>query len=397
LTGAARTVLLSAALCLLAAALFDAAAYEVLPQGIAARFHPYRCPACVPPPAVPGRGVEQHDYYVADPERGFDIAPNRSGMVHYVDGTLYPVWSNSLGCFDLEPRPGDRYVYLAGDSFAWGFTPFEGKLGTVLERRLGVPVLKCGVSGTGQLHELSKMRQVIAAVGRKPALIVDTYYENDVADDLAYPSLTVVDGWAAAAVTLAREDGRYVVRRRSRAEIEAAAAAAGTAPAVGPLDGLWYTLSKYSLSFDIVRGLAARADGAATGEAGTLEWIYRPDLWSRGGRFWYADNPYAERNRAALRDLKAYADGLGVPLLLLLIPPKQHAADTAYYDELKAALRPMGIAFADAAEGFAGSGRAWWDLYWPRDGHLAPDGNRIVGDFLADRVGPLLRQAVSAR
>ena len=156
LTGRTRAVLLSAAFCLLAVVLFDIVAYQVLPPEIAAGFHPYRCPACVPPPAVPGGGTALRDYYVADPERGFDIAPNRPTTLHYVDGTLYPVWSNSLGCFDVEPGPADRYVYLAGDSFAWGFTPFGDKLGTVLERRLGVPVLKCGVSGAGELHELAR-------------------------------------------------------------------------------------------------------------------------------------------------------------------------------------------------------------------------------------------------
>jgi hypothetical protein len=111
--------MLSVGLCLLVVVLFDLVAYPLLSPGVAARFHPYRCPACVPPPAIPGWGVELHDYYLADEERGFDIAPNRRGMLHYVDGTLYPVWSNALGCFDVEPRIADRYVYLAGDSFAW--------------------------------------------------------------------------------------------------------------------------------------------------------------------------------------------------------------------------------------------------------------------------------------
>src|SRR4051794_6812867 len=205
--------------------LFDAVAYQFLPPEIAAGFHPYRCPACVPPPAVPGGGTALRDYYVADPERGFDIAPNRPSTPHYVDGTLYPVWSNSLGCFDVEPEIADRYVYLAGDSFAWGFTPFEDKLGTVLERRLGVPVLKCGVSGAGELHELAKMRHVIAAAGKKPALIIDAYFANDVQDDLAYPSATVVDGWLATKVLVAERDGRYELRPRSQADLEAAAAA----------------------------------------------------------------------------------------------------------------------------------------------------------------------------
>ena len=393
-----RTALVSVALSLLAVALFDLAAYLVLPPAVAARFHPYRCPACVPPPAVPGRGAAIPDYYVADPERGFDIAPSRTGKLHYVDGTLYPVWSNSLGCFDAEPSAVDRYVYLAGDSFVWGFTPYGDKIGTVLERRLSLPVLKCGVSGTGQLHELGKMKGVIAAVGRKPALIVDVYFANDVADDFAHPSTTVAHGWTAARVLLARRDGRYELQPRSRAELEAAAAASPVAGA-GPPDGPWYALAKYSLSFDIARGLVAKARrrlGAPGGTGGDgLARVYQPGLWQRDGRFWYADNPYAARNRSALREMKAYADASGVPLLLLLIPPKGYATDPHYYDELKGTLRTMGIGFADAAEYFAKNGYRWWELYWPRDAHLDPNGNRVVGAFLAERVGPLLHQSVS--
>jgi hypothetical protein len=394
-SGKTRTTLLSLGLCLLVVVLFDLAAYPLLPPGLVARFYPYRCPACVPPPAVPGGGTALHDYYVAHEERGFDIAPNRRGLVHYVDGTFYPVWSNALGCFDAEPRIGDGYVYLAGDSFAWGFTPFEDKLGTVLERRLGLPVVKCGVAGTGQLHQLSKLKEAIAALGRKPLLIVDTYFENDVADDLAYPSNTVVGGWTVAKMHLVERDGRYVVRPRSPAEIEAAA---DVVPAVGPLDGLWYALARYSLSFDIARGLLARVQEGPGGREGTgaggLKRIYQPGLWQRDGRFWYADNPYAARNRTALGEMKAYADALDVPLFLLLIPPKGHATEPHYYDELKAALRAMGIGFADAAEHFAQKGSRWWELYWPRDAHLDPNGNRVVGDFLAERVGPLLYQSV---
>jgi hypothetical protein len=134
---------------------------------------------------------------------------------------------------------------------------------------------------------------------------------------------------------IAKEDGRYVVRPRPREEIEAAVAADYAVPEVGALDRLWYGLSKYSLSFDIARGVAARTREELGGPVQTgADRIYKPDLWQRAGRFWYADNPYAARNRAALGEMKAYADGLGVPLFLLLIPPKEHAADTAYYDEL---------------------------------------------------------------
>ena len=202
-------------------------------------------------------------------------------------------------------------------------------------------------------------------------------------------------------VLVAKENGRYVVRLRPREEIEAAVAADYAVPEVGPLDRLWYGLSKYSLSVDIARGIAAKAREELGGPGGSgatkPDRIYKPDLWQRGERFSYTDNPYAARNRAALREMKVYADRLGVPLFLLLIPPKEHAADTGYYDELKAALRAMGIGFADVAERFDRNGRGWWELYWPQDAHLGPNGNEVVGNFLAEQVGPLLHQTISAR
>ena len=167
-------VLVAVASSLATLALFDLVSYAALPTGLAARFHPYRCPDCAPPPAAGRLSDDPRGYYVARDERGFDIAPNRTGDVDYVDGTLYPIWSNSLGCFDTERKVEGRYVYLAGDSFAWGYTPFRDKFGTLLERKLGLPVLKCGVPHTGQSHQLSKMREVVAAVGQRPALLVDT-------------------------------------------------------------------------------------------------------------------------------------------------------------------------------------------------------------------------------
>jgi hypothetical protein len=57
----------------------------------------------------------------------------------------------------------------------------------------------------------------------------------------------------------------------------------------------------------------------------------------------------------------------------------------------------MGIGFVDAADRFAGKGYRWWELYWPQNGHLNPNGNRVVGDLLAERIGPLLPQTVSRR
>jgi hypothetical protein len=398
MSGRTRTALLSAALCLLAVALFDAAAFALVSQRLAVRFYPYRCTSCVPPPGEDVGDDDAPGYYAPDPELGFDIAPSRAGMSAYVDGVLYPIWSDSLRCFDTEHADLRRYVYLTGDSFTWGFTPFADKYGTILERDLGVPVLKCGLTHSGQRAQLAKMRRTIAATGSRPALIVVGYYANDIANDLTYPHTTVRAGWLVdRAVVLRHRDGIEVVRR-SDADLEALLAAARADEGQGRpglIERLLFDVERYSLSLNIVHGLVGRAAEALTearaGPAGTpVEGIYRPSLWEKRGRFWYTDNPYAEPNRLALHELKRYADELGTPLLLALIPPKQHYGQPSYYDELKRELDADRITYVDLAASFARGGLPWWDLYWPLDQHLSPGGNRAVAAALEPKMRALL-------
>lgn len=86
-------------------------------------------------------------------------------------------------------------TYLAGDSFTWGYVPFEMHFGTLLERGVNRRVLKCGVNHTGQSHQLEKFEAVLAITGRLPALVVVNYYANDIANDFAHPHTTVIEGW----------------------------------------------------------------------------------------------------------------------------------------------------------------------------------------------------------
>lgn len=81
-----------------------------------------------------------------------------------------------------------------GDSFTFGYAPFESNWGTVLEDRLKVRVLKCGVIGHGARQEFIKASRVIARVGTSPKLIVVGYFINDVTDDYKLALLRLVDG-----------------------------------------------------------------------------------------------------------------------------------------------------------------------------------------------------------
>lgn len=111
-----------------------------------------------------------------------DIRPNfPTTTIPFPEGP-YEVWSNELGCFDMPYRGEEPYIYLTGDSFAWGFAPFENKWGTQLENLLGIRILKCGVIAFGTKQELQKAANDLARLP-VPKLILVSYFINDVNDD----------------------------------------------------------------------------------------------------------------------------------------------------------------------------------------------------------------------
>lgn len=162
-----RTIVLQIILLLVTLAIMDAALYFLLPHTMARNLIGYRSrqlPETLGSQIL-GRAKYPHDYFVPHQERGFDIGAGRSGF-HYVEHFSYPVWANSFGCFDREWTPPDtNYVYFAGDSFTWGYAPYDDRFVNVFERLSGIPSLKCGVSHTGQLHQFSKFKEITAAIG----------------------------------------------------------------------------------------------------------------------------------------------------------------------------------------------------------------------------------------
>ena len=81
---------------------FDLGCFFVLPEKFSSQiFLGYRVGYL--PDGSLGRGYP-HDYFEAHPERGFDIGISKSRREHalfdYPRNYVYPIWSNSLGCFD---------------------------------------------------------------------------------------------------------------------------------------------------------------------------------------------------------------------------------------------------------------------------------------------------------
>ena len=143
-----------------------------------------------------GRGYPK-GYFSVHKERGFDIEKNSPPRIKSLPKEApYLVFGNNIGCFDETPTSQKKYyVYLAGDSFTWGYTRIEKKFGTLLENKLRRPIAACGVSNTGQMHQFSKFKDITEQLGYFPQYVIVNVYLNDIENDFLYPMTTVIDGF----------------------------------------------------------------------------------------------------------------------------------------------------------------------------------------------------------
>ena len=127
-----------------------------------------------------GRGYPRN-YFYADTKKGFDIKKNSEKLLARRPMNLkeYPVWGNSIGCFDNDiPKKEKYYVYLSGDSITWGYAPYDKKFGTLLENKLNKNVAACGVSNTGQIHQYLKYKLKYVSRWNSPCLPCQRYFRN---------------------------------------------------------------------------------------------------------------------------------------------------------------------------------------------------------------------------
>ena len=138
------------------------------------------------------------DYYQNHATRGFDIIPNSATTTDVLPREIgnYEIWSNNHGCFDKNWNTHisnkEDIIYLAGDSFTWGYVPFKDKFSTILDQNLKSNVINCGVSHTGQQHQFSKFLEIYNQW--KPKLVIVNFFHNDVLDDFFFPSASVSNG-----------------------------------------------------------------------------------------------------------------------------------------------------------------------------------------------------------
>lgn len=246
--------------------------------------------------------------FINDPERGHFIRKSYHKSHFAPDGEPYEIQTNSLGLFDREFSGESPAVLLIGDSFTISAAPFDSKWGTLLEDRLGVRVVKAGVSAYGTEKEYLLLEKIAPVV--KPSLIILGHYLNDYVDDyVGIDRYTVINGHLHELKTLDPLSGG-VYRKRIGLYLKALAK---------------HHIAVYGFLSDKIQEVTSRKLGmhpAIEEFDPTLEPFFNPEVtWTET---LYENN---FRNILKVRD---YAESVGAALLVLIIPAKEQVYDSVW-------------------------------------------------------------------
>ena len=397
-----RKVILQAALLLGTLVVFDVLFWFLVPDHIAKIFYRYGYRAGTETGAFGGRQTYPKDYFSAHPTRGFDIRPGMRG-VHRVEGQRFPVWSNRFGCFDRERLTIPRnYYYFAGDSYTWGYAPFEDRFVNRFEARTGRPSLNCGVTHTGTRHQFDKFQEILKQIGHAPGRVVVGYYPNDIANDYFHPHSTVIEGWLVdevfvgahnRKVSVDRTHIKNVVARKIVDATPRTALGRGFQWAIGQVRHYSILACMANETRKAIASLVSNDNAAAPRGAlpvyhgEQIREVYVLDQATYGaGRLGYGDSKLSAPNMLALERWRNHSEAENYQLTLLLIPPVQQYNSVEFFAELRAFLTRSKIDFVDLAEEFHQRKLSKDQLFWAHDPHLSPGGHHIVADILAHRL-----------
>ena len=364
LTRLARRAAVAFALVLAGVIAFDVAAYFLFP-GTVQRIEPEYANDIGYENWLTGRTTPA---YTGSETRGFDIAPGmRTVSFHPPHIGPYETWGNSVGCFDAEPPERKTpAIYLAGDSFTWGYAPYEAKFGTILERETGLLVYACGVTNTGTRHQFDKFREIAESFPGWPALVIVNVFTNDIANDHAYPHSVVVDGVWIEDTYLHEEPDLTGIRR-----IDPEAERAGSSR-------LKYYLKTYSATLNILN--AARVyvrNGFVLQPESPLNMYDLEEFPIR--------SDIAAEHREIVREWIGHAREHGYALRFALIPHGPGIGTDIYGEYRRFVAEADGTTW-DFESFVLANDLSPDELYWAGDFHFNARGNAAYARFLIERL-----------
>lgn len=349
-------------------------------------------------------------YYIRNNSTGYDIMENFPESIFRFRDYSHKVWSNNLGCFDKEYKEvGRKYILLLGDSFTWGYTPFEDKWGTILENVLDRRVLKCGVVGYGTKEEFIKAERIIKKTTKKPVLLVVGYLVgNDALNDYLFPMRVVVDGYLFN-LNIIKDINTGEIEHRSEDKIRIAFQnflEYGTEhvpqyPLIQKMKNffrhnsiLYSSLSSFKKGVILKVPLfknSVKKEKENVAFLGASEYSWAAKAW---------DNHFSN-----LKELKKIADSIGAKILIVVIPRKESVypflKDDLSLDDLSMPqvkvinfLLKERIDYIDLTSLFRKYANQTprnfldpeHDFYWRFDGHWNIKGNHLAGLLVAQNI-----------
>lgn len=322
-------------------------------------------------------------YNVADPIMGFDIQKQFSPITANLADQPFEIFSNEIGCFDhhtlVEIRTAKSYDYFAGDSFIWGYGNYKQNIPSTYEKNSGRFTVKCGIIHSGQRHQFEKFRRTVGLIGHTPKRVILGFYENDVANDFAYPHTTVIDGYEVDTYRFDADRFQLVPRNMDQIKIDIHAG-------LNPTSQNWVLrlnawLDGHSINWNLIK------IGIKKSKAKELSTVYGiSEAVNYGKDKGYETAEVTKKNRDGLDLWINDSKKQNYQLIIVLIPPKVHHANTYFYAGLRDYLDRKNVRYFDLSEPFFASKKRSEDFFWLNDGHLNNDGNIFVGSFLADKL-----------
>jgi hypothetical protein len=378
-------------LCAIGVLIFDVGIYLLAPRSLTAALPGYKKPMVPGSNARAGNAFYPQDYFVADAQTGFDIGFNRRAEHFVPEFGSYPVWSNGIGCFDDDIAVDtdiSKSIYLAGDSFAWGYAPYEAKFGTLLKKRTDARVLSCGVSHSGQLHQFIKFQRNVESLNAYPSIAVVNVSYNNIENDYAFPHTTVVDGWQVDTARVSG-DGSIVLRQLDdiRDEMQKIMADAESPSLKFRVQRF---IGHYSASAQIVNAMKQRFDAwFAADQAPSNDTLGHIYTLFRGSDVHQFDTSFADRNREALLTWQQDAKRNNYRLVIALIPPARQLSDQTYYSALRQFLAAHDFEYYEFSRSrvVMDNAAAAMTYYWQFDPHFSIEGNAAYAEFLVESLG----------
>jgi len=328
------------------------------------------------------RGYPRY-HFMRDNEIGFDIRPNfkTSTSTKPREYKKYSVWGNSYGCFDNEWKNEDTRggVYLAGDSFTWGYVSYERKFGTLLKQLISRPVYSCGVTHTGQKHQFEKFKRLFED-GINPSLLIVNIVSNDLNNDFFFPHTTIVDGYMVETVEQCgeMETDSHSVRKDTYDD-----AKINVKNALNKPKSFRSLLSEYSLTAHILainsRKLRSQLNFKVINQKNKCRKSISGDKPKNLG-IEYSNSKLSQVNRDVIVDWINHASENNYKIIFSFIPDKY--SNSVNYPFIEKFIKSNGGLVISFKEHISSNNIDRQSLYYKNNGHFNEKGNNEYAHFL---------------